>query len=340
MKKILIISTTGMGDTLWGTPAIRAVKKKFPQVSIDLLIQPQWIALFKKNKNIRNSIPYHPKWYRQILLLPNLLKNNYDHVLIFHANKDIGRILPWLRTSSILSHQNTTILAGLSKNQIVSIDKPVHGILRRIAMVEKIHVPSDGTHMDIFLSDDEINEAKLFLKTHNILSKGFIYLNIGGSVLYKQWPINKFIHLSKTILQKTSLSIVLGGGSEDKSRVDDISKQLDRRRVAQASHRSLIENCALISQAQILITPDSGPMHMGYALKVPTIGLFWSRNFQGLQRNVLNGPDYCGPLDINKSLSSVISGSFMENEVVDSKGSMTSKIINVEDVWNKIIGFL
>jgi ADP-heptose:LPS heptosyltransferase len=39
-----------MGDTLWGTPAIRAVKKKFPQVSIDLLIQPQWIALFKKIK--------------------------------------------------------------------------------------------------------------------------------------------------------------------------------------------------------------------------------------------------------------------------------------------------
>ena len=329
-----------MGDTLWGTPSIRAVKKKFPQVSIDLIIQPQWIALFKNNKNISNLIPYHSKWYRQILLLPSLLKSNYDHVLIFHANRDVGRILPWLRTSSVWSHQNINILPGLSKNQIVSIDKPVHGILRRITMIEKIHVPSDGTHMDIFFSDDEINEAKLFLKTHNILSKGFIYLNIGGSVLYKQWPINKFIYLSKTILQKTSLSIVLGGDSEDKSRVDDISKQLDRRRVAQASHRSLIENCALISQAQILITPDSGPMHIGYALKVPTISLFWSRNSQGLQRNVLNGPDYCGPLDINKSLSSVISGSFMQNELIDSKDPGTSKIIRVEDVWNKIIGFL
>ena len=94
MKKILIISTTGMGDTLWGTPAIRAFKKKFPQVSIDLLTQPQWIPLFKNNKNISNSIPYHSKWYRQILLLPNLLKSNYDHVLIFHANRNIGRILP------------------------------------------------------------------------------------------------------------------------------------------------------------------------------------------------------------------------------------------------------
>ena len=106
-----------MGDTLWGTPSIRAVKKKFPQVSIDLIIQPQWIALFKNNKNISNLIPYHSKWYRQILLLPNLLKSKYDHVLIFHANKDIGRILPWLRTSSVWSHQNITILPGLSKNK-------------------------------------------------------------------------------------------------------------------------------------------------------------------------------------------------------------------------------
>ena len=312
-----------MGDTLWGTPAIRAVKKKFPQVSIDLIIQPQWIDLFKNNKNISNLISYHSKWYRQILLLPNLLKSKYDHVLIFHANKDIGRILPWLRTSSVWSHQNITILPGLSKNQILSIDNPVHGIIRRIAMVGKIHVPSDGTHMDIFLNDDEINEAKLFLKTHNILSKAFIYLNIGGSVLYKQWPINKFILLSKTILEKTSLSIVLGGCPEDKSRIDEISKQLDRRRVANASHRSLIENCALISQAKILITPDSGPMHIGYALKVPTIGLFWTVNpqegpHQG-QRNQLNGPEYCGPLDIDKSLSSVISGCFMENDGIASK---------------------
>ena len=137
---------------------------------------------------------------------------------------------------------------------------------------------------------------------------------------------------------------MLGGCLEDKSRIDEISKQLDRRRVADASHRSLIENCALISQAKILITPDSGPMHIGYALKVPTIGLFWTVNpqegpHQG-QRNQLNGPEYCGPLDIDKSLSSVISGCFMENDVIASKDSMTSKIISVEDVWNQIVGFL
>ena len=81
-------------------------------------------------------------------------------------------------------------------------------------------------------------------------------------------------------------------------------------------------------------------MHIGYALKVPTISLFWLKNSHGLQRNELNGPDYCGPLDLDKSLSSVISGRFMDNKLIDSKDPGISKIISVEDVWDKITGFL
>ena len=350
MKKILIISTTGMGDTLWGTPAIRALKKFFPQIDIDLLLQPQWQDLFTGNPYVGKLIPYLPQWYRQILEIPNFLKNRYDHVLIFHANKCIARILPWLRCSSIWSHQYAPErdedgnviggLPGIQLDKIIQFEKPVHAILRRLALLKEIKVPSDGTHMDIFLKDNEKEDTKLFLKKHNIKTRDFIYLNIGGSASYKQWPINKFVLLSKAILQKTSLSVVLGGGPEDTSRIDDVRRQLDPRRVTHASNRSIRENCALISQAKILITPDSGPMHIGYALKVPTIRLFWSINNEGIQRDVLNGPDYCGPLDIDKSLSSVISGSFMQNELIDSKDPGTSKIISVEDVWNKIVGFL
>ena len=338
-----------MGDTLWGTPAIRAVKKRFPQIDIDLLLQPQWNDLFNGSPYIRKLIPYHSQWYRQLLGLPNLLQDRYEHVLIFHANKNISRILPWLRCSSIWSHQYPehdkdgnliACLPGIPLDKIVRIEKPVHAILRRLALLKVINVPSDGTHMDIFLKDDEKEDSKIFLKKYNIKTKDFIYLNIGGSASYKQWSIDRFVLLSKTILQKTSLSVVLGGGPEDTSRIDDVRRQLDPRRVTHASNRSIRENCALISQAKILITPDSGPMHIGYALKVPTISLFWSINNEGIQRDVLNGPDYCGPLDIDKSLSSVISGSFMQNELIDSKDPGTSKIIRVEDVWNKIIGFL
>jgi ADP-heptose:LPS heptosyltransferase len=329
-----------MGDTLWGTPAIRAIKNKFPSSNIDLLLQSQWIPVFQRNKNIRNLIPYSPKWYRQILLLPSLLKTIYDHVLIFHANRDISRILRLIRTSSILSHQNTNILPGLSERQVLQIDKPVHGIIRRIAMIEKIDIPSDGTHMEIFLNSHDDTEVSIFLKQNNFSDGMFIYLNIGGSVSYKKWPVSKFISLSKIILEKTTLSIVLGGGPEDEIRIKSIIAQLDSKRVVGTSQRSLIQNCALISKCRVLITPDSGPMHIALALKVPTICLFWTKNSQGLQRNVLNGPNYCGPLDIDPTLYSVITGSFIDTVKKNNNDSTINKIIRVEDIWNEIIKYL
>jgi ADP-heptose:LPS heptosyltransferase len=141
-----------MGDTLWGTPSIRAIKKKIPQVGIDLLLQPQWQPLFHNNKNIRRLIPYYPQWYYQLKSLSKVITTNYDHVLIFHANKDIRRILPFLRSPSILSHQAThgcwrsrekvsISHPDNSKINIIKFEKSVHGILRRIELVKNISIP-------------------------------------------------------------------------------------------------------------------------------------------------------------------------------------------------------
>ena len=81
-------------------------------------------------------------------------------------------------------------------------------------------------------------------------------------------------------------------------------------------------------------------MHIGFSLKIPTISLFWETDCNGLIRNELNGPNFCGPLDIDESLSSVLCGNFFEsNKRVDAE-SLTSKLILASDVWNKILKFL
>ena len=355
MNNILIISTTGMGDTLWGTPSIRAIKKKIPQVGIDLLLQPQWQPLFQNNKNIRRLITYNPQWYCQIKCLPKLITTRYDHVLIFHANKDIRRILPFLRSKSILSKQYSeynkdgNITASLRKiplKKIVPFQESVHGILRRIELLKNINIPSNGTHMDIFLEEKDNSEAIQFLEINNIRPKNFIYLNIGGSIPQKQWPVDKFISLSKVILRETSLSIILGGGPDDMGRVEFIQNQLGNNRIANTKNRSLKKNCALINQSKVLITPDSGPMHIGFALKVPTIALYWTTDNKGIARNELNGPEYCGPLEIDKSLYSILRGGFVD--IGTKKNWMAwnnpehlfPKTIVAEDVWQALIKYI
>jgi ADP-heptose:LPS heptosyltransferase len=337
-----------MGDTLWGTPAIRAVKKEFPKAEIDLLVQPQWKPLFHNNKNIRRLISYYPQWYFQIKSLSKIITTRYDHVLIFHANKDIRRILPFLRSKSILSHQSThghlpiwnqffprKILGGF-KNKIIKFEKPVHGILRRLALIEKLQIPTDGTHMEIFFSEEDNIRTHEFLRSNGLNRKNYIYMNVGGSFDYKQWPIDKFISLSKIVLENTSLFIILGGGPEDINRAKLIKKDLSTERIILATQLELKINCGLIKQSKILISPDSGPMHIGFALKVPTVAMFWLINTNKVTRNEFNGPDYCGPLNIKSELYSIISGSFIDIKQAKELGNLYSNSITVEIVWDKV----
>ena len=194
--------------------------------------------------------------------------------------------------------------------------------------------------MDIILSTDEKKEANFFLEKHGTRSKEFIYLNIGGSVSYKQWPVDQFIALSNLILNDTSLKIILGGGPEDIDSINFINHQISQERVIAATNRSLIGNCDLINNAKVLVTPDSGPMHIVFSLKIPTISLCWETDCNGLIRSELNGPNFCGPLDIDESLSSVLCGNFFESNKRVNSEPLTSKLILASDAWKKILKFL
>ena len=163
---------------------------------------------------------------------------------------------------------------------------------------------------------------------------------LGDPFLRSNGPKKKIIALAKRIISNTSLFIILGGGPDDAHRINTINKEISHERVVLATDRSLIENCALIKNAKVLVTPDSGPMHIGFALKVPTIGLFWSADSEGLQRNVLNGPDYCGPLDIDQSLYCVLRGNFLDIKEKNEVEQLSTKQISVDDVWEKILKFL
>ena len=311
-----------MGDCLWGTPGIRSLKKSFPDMGIDLLIRPQWESLYQSNPHIRKVIRYQPQWYRQLALLPRLLGTHYDHVLVFHANKDIGRVLPRLRYSKIWAHQN---LPNLRDDQILKFKEITHPILRRTAILDKSGVESDGTQMEIFLSEADHTEGISFLNQNQMIAKEFVYLNIGASLPHKRWPSDRMVSLAKLFLEKTALGIVLGGGPEDAQTIQQIESQLGQGRVTHAFHRPLRANCALIDQARLVITTDTGPMHIAFATKTPTLAMF------GATR-----PEDSGPCQIDPQLCQVLQSTAMENlNHAPVEESHFFDSITVEMVWEK-----
>jgi ADP-heptose:LPS heptosyltransferase len=325
MKKILVVSTTGMGDSLWGTPALRALKKAFPDADIHFLISPHWKDLFAENPNIDKIFTYSPKWFKQPLVGLRLLRTRYDHVLIFHANKDITRFLPWLRYRSLLAHQNSSWIQEENRVRMEG-EGVVHGIQRRLVLIAKIGVDSDGGQMEIFFNDAERNIAKTFLKKTSLSPKNYIYINIGASGAHRRWPEDRFLKLAERILQRTEYKIVLGGGPGEKQHIHEMMEALNSDRCRDSIGIPLKPDSYVISQARLLITCDTGPMHVGFALKTPIVALFGPYN-----------PCGTGPFDLANNLCSIIhpSGKKEFSPDTDNEGGDLKKI-DVETVWDAV----
>ncbi len=287
-----------------------------------MLIRPQWEGLYIGNPHLRKVITYSPQWYHQLALLPRLLGTHYDYVLIFHANKDIRRLLQRLRYENLWAHQN---LPNLSDEQIIKFSQTTHPILRRKALLEKTGAEFDGVQMEIFLSDKDNAEVVSFLKQHQMKANEFVYLNIGASLPHKRWPSERMVSLAKLIHENTSLGIVLGGGPDDAQTIEEIEKQLSKEHVAHAHHRTLRANCALIAQARLMITTDTGPMHVAFATQIPTIALF------GPTR-----PADSGPCQIDPKLCQVLRSTAMDTlDHAPTDQSNYFDSITVEMVWEK-----
>jgi ADP-heptose:LPS heptosyltransferase len=315
VQNILVVSTTGMGDCLWGTPGIREFKKAFPDTSIDLIVKKDWLDLFRHNPHLQNVYPYQNRWYEQLFLgLKLLFKPKYSQIFIFHANNDFGRMKIFLKSSPLWNHQGHKWCPNrfnIKSMDDPSIERNLHAIERRLLMLREIDVGFENPQMELFFSDSEISAFKKYTDK-NGLKDSFVVCHIGASSVDRLWKSKNFYNLANLILKETSLNIVFGGNKKEL----EILKTLDlpdSNRIFFAFDMSIVNYAYLLSQASILVSNNTGPMHIGYAVNTPTIGIF---------QHVGNGrPDLVGPYKLDKTFFPVVS--YLEGAT------------RVEEVWEK-----
>ena len=325
MEKILIVSVTGMGDSLWGTPGIRALKKSFPEAKIDLLVNRTWKSLLEHNPYLNEIFEYQEQWYRQPFSGVKLFRKYYDVVLIFHANRNFKRVLPWLRTAAIWCHQN---FDWIPESHRMEMNTTVHGIQRRLVMLKGFGVKPDGGQMEIFFDQASLDRSKQILQAHGFSPRKYVYLNLGASIEKRRWMVERFSELASRILKKTPWNIMLGGGGpEDHKRSLAILSQLNSPRVSTDCSYSLMVSASIISQARLMVTTDTGPMHIGFAVRTPVVGIFGAFS-----------PMSTGPYEIPDHLCRVITIKPEDQISFDEEnlGESHFKNITVDRVWKQV----
>jgi len=303
IKNILIVSSTAIGDTLMSTPAMRAVRKCFPEARIIALFNRDNMELFANNPNIDGAVPYYGGWKKFISTVTELRRYSFDAALILHGNEPQATPLAYLTGARfIVKLPNVSRFSFLLSNAAPELPwaRLGHGIEARLRSAALLGCKPNGLEMDLPLDTGYEEGLRAFMSREGLGSgkrEVLIGINPGASTLSRQWFAERFIVLARRLLEEMpGIKIVLTGSPEEAPLCRAIAEGIGEatEAVIAAGRLTLPESAALIGRLNAFVTGDTGPMHIAYALKTPVVALY-----------AVSDPEKTGPLT-NRELHRII----------------------------------
>lgn len=255
--KILIIRFSSIGDIVLTTPVIRNLRKKFPGAKLHYFTKKQFAGIVSSN-------PYLDK----VLLLEEDLgetieaikAEKYNEVIDLHHNLRTLRIKSALPSVPFHSFNKLNIEKWIYVNLKMNVMPQEHIVDRYMATVRHLNVSNDGLGLDYFIPEqDEIKEGDIPF-SH---LQGYVAIAIGAAHNTKKLPVEKL----QELVQKINFPIILLGGKDDFLNGEKIAEK-DRIKIYNACGKfSLNESAAIVRDARLVISHDTGLMHIAAAFK-------------------------------------------------------------------------
>jgi heptosyltransferase-2 len=350
IKKILVIRPDAIGDLLLATPALAALRQKFPEAHIALMVRPYNQFVIKNNPDIdevivddlydRFHFGHKVSWKQYRAWADRLRAEKFDVMInlagdfayaltafmagIPYRIGDRGRVAySWLYNIKVNQRLNSWALHEVEHN--FELLEPL-GIDRRSA-----------GKCRIFPDKDKLEAAAKLIGESGLAGKKLIGVNVGTSGTNKAWALGNFVKLIELLAAKYRTKIILVGGPKENELNKQIMPEL-RESAINLGGLPVELFIALLGQLDLYIANDTGPTHLAAALDVPSVILYTSKyqqparwapwgNRHRLIKNVSACPYPCRPpscrLDLctgEISLEQVVQG---VEEIMAGGGRMT-----------------
>jgi heptosyltransferase-2 len=261
--KFLLIRFSSIGDIVLTTPVIRCLKKQLSGAEIHFLTKDSFRSVIEYNPYIDKL---HVLAHSSELMMHELKEENYDYVIDLHHNirtlgvkKELGKRSFSFHKLNIEKYIYTTLK--------VNILPKLHIVDRYLATVRSFGVKNDGAGLDYFItSKDETHKHDIPASHH----AGYIACVTGAAHGTKKWPVAKW----KEFAGKLDHPMIIIGGNEDADAGREIASA-DPVKIYNACGKfSINESADLIRKAKVVVTHDTGMMHIAAAYKRPIVSLW------------------------------------------------------------------
>lgn len=287
IKNILVVSSTAIGDTLMSTPAIRAIRERYPHAKIIAHFNIKNMELFENNPHIDGIIPYYGGWKKFFKTIKEFRKHKFDVAVILHGNEPQATPMAYLGGARFIVKVPIPKKFGfLLSNKTNGFEDPWKHHAIDVRLKTASFIGCDNSNREMILNVDKSDRIKLLnlLKNFDIKpNKKLVGFQVGAANKFKMWPSEKFIELGRRLIEyDKNILILILGSKKEKDLCNHIENNIEKNVVSLAGSLSLKELRALIENLKLLVTNDTGPMHIAAALKTKTISLFCPTNFWGV----------------------------------------------------------
>jgi len=280
MKKILVFKLGAIGDFIMAIPAIQSIKEKYPDSEITLLTGRHTSELaVKEHLNVDRIMEIDERifWNKKILplllLLFKLKKEKFEHVYNMHwsALFNIFFIFSgiWSRTGFYRTKKPRFLTSGVYYRE----GEGPYAAFKYLKLVgvEEEKFPS------LSINEKAKKKISVFIKENRMENPVGIFpgggLNMKEDGTMRRWPEERFKELV-FMLSRAAKNVIILGSAAEKEIASRIMQNAGGRIYNMAGNLSLTETVALVSECSVVVSSDSGGMHIAVATGVPVVGVF------------------------------------------------------------------
>lgn len=277
MHSILLNLMLPIGDTLFATPVIRALRQRFPDAHIAALVFPTNAGVLHANEDI-DEIILHPTgqtftWRGYLRFLWALRRRRFTLAIEFRP------YVWWL-----------SVTCGIWRR--LALDMPVyrwfipggkrpwkdrHAVTNYATIVEMLDLRIDASRLTVRTTDEDRSKVTAFLAANGVApDERLIVMHPGGEGFrgMKRWEAARFAALGDRLARRHGARIVIVGGRDELALAHGVAAAMHEPVIVTNGKIVLGETAALIERAFLFAGNDSAPLHMAGALEVPTVGIF------------------------------------------------------------------
>jgi lipopolysaccharide heptosyltransferase II len=285
-EKILLIKLRAIGDVVMSTIVLDNLAAAFPGAAIDFLTEPAAAGVVLNHPTLRDVLILDRQaWKKQgfvqqvqsnISFLCSVRKKAYDLVFDFFGNP---------RSALITASSGAPIRVGynyrirqLAYNKIVlSRANEIHEADWHLDALLALQIPVVSRKLHVATSAQDGEFAEQFLRSCGWPGKKIVAINFFGGWPAKRWPLPRFAELADAIANQYDVGFIVTWGPGEESGAQQLWR-MAHVPLQITPPTTLKQLAAILARVSLLVTTDSGPMHIAAAMNTPCVAIFGPTN--------------------------------------------------------------